>query len=320
MRGKGDKAGGLIIIVDIDQVWEDYCACYSYWSHMLYISHAQFLNSLCIPSPRPYFEERYRCNQKLQQLRLQMQTLENKVASSKKAYSAALKKLEVLNTEIHRRRQSTMSQHRLHLEHRKSFSTGSSPEPMRTKLSMRTASSGVSMEGGAASDTESVNSLYLGDLKDQFSGSTGSLPSIGESSVSEVSPCPTPEPIADEDNPIVIRCDKNGETHMNNGLRGGNLASGEKMNSEQKTSMVESKTPTAAEDCETNSDPVEIMANKLVEQTLTSVVAKLKEQNISNPGQDHSPPPQDLASSWMCYFFNLYFIECKVKWYTSLLC
>ena len=223
-----------------------------------------------------------------------MQTLENKVATSKKNYSAALKKLEVLNTEIHRRRQSTMSQHRLHLENRKSFSTGSSPEPMRTKLSMRTASSAVNMEG---SDTESVSSLYLGDLKDQFSGSTGSLPSIGESSMSEVSPCPTPEPIAEEDNPIVIRCGKSEETHMNNGLCGDNLASSEKVNSKRKTSTVESNTPTGGEDSEPHSDPVEVMANKLVEQTLTSVVAKLKEQSISNPGQDHSPSPQDLPSS-----------------------
>ena len=248
-------------------------------------------NSLNTPSPcRPYYEERLRCNQKLQQLRLQMQTLENKIANSKKMYSAALKKLEVLNTEIHRRRQSTLYQHRLHLDSRKSFSTGNSPEPTRTKLSMRPTSSSINM-GGGASDTESVNSLYLGDLKDQFSGSTGSLPSIGASSISEVSP----EPSTDEENPIMIRCNESREEACLNNRLCGDKTPSEQVNSERKVSTAESSTPTAVEDGNPHLDPVEVLASRLVQQTLTSVVAKLKQQTASNPGRDLSSP-QELPS------------------------
>lgn len=208
-----------------------------------------------------------------------MQTLENKIAASKKAYAGALKKLEVLNTEMHRRRQSQQYLHRL--DPRKSVSTGNSPEPMRARLDIRDrerGGSGSFLGRAGASDTESVNSLQLGDLKDQFSGSTGSLPSIGASSV-EPSPSPTPEPPStDEDDPIVIRrgsqeaCDSNKRDAVQKEEQ-----SNVGVNSEPST--VDSGTQKAME-----VESVEAVANRLVQQTLATVISKLKdEQRTTNP-------------------------------------
>ena len=208
-----------------------------------------------------------------------MQTLENKIAASKKAYAGALKKLEVLNTEMHRRRQSQQYLHRL--DPRKSVSTGNSPEPMRARLDIRDrerGGSGSFLRRAGASDTESVNSLQLGDLKDQFSGSTGSLPSIGASSV-EPSPSPTPEPPStDEDDPIVIRrgsqeaCGSNKRDAVQKEEQ-----SNVGVNSEPST--VDSGTQKAME-----VESVEAVANRLVQQTLATVISKLKdEQRTANP-------------------------------------
>jgi hypothetical protein len=198
-----------------------------------------------------------------------MQTLENKIAASKKAYSGALKKLEVLNTEIHRRRQSQQYLHRL--DPRKIVSTGNSPEPMRARLDFRDrerGGSGSFIGRAGASDTESVSSLQLGDLKDQFSGSTGSLPSIGASSV-EPSPSPTPEPpSADEDDPIMIR-------------RGSQEACVGDKHGKEEQSNVE---PATVDQKAVFADSVETVANRLVQQTLTTVVSRLKEeQGTANP-------------------------------------
>ena len=208
-----------------------------------------------------------------------MQTLENKIAASKKAYAGALKKLEVLNTEIHRRRQSQQYLHRL--DPRKIVSTGNSPEPMRTRLDIRDrerGGSGSFIGRAGASDTESINSLLLGDLKDQFSGSTGSLPSIGASSV-EPSPSPTPEPPStDEDDPIMIRGGSQ-EARVSDVHSAGQKeeSSGVDVNSEPTTAG--SGTHEAVD-----VDSVEAVANRLVQQTLTTVVSKLKEeQRTVNP-------------------------------------
>ena len=219
-----------------------------------------------------------------------MQTLENQIAASKKTYSAALKKLEVLNTEIHRRRRSTMSQQ--NLDSRKSFSTGNSPEPMRTRLDVRTRVRGGSgsfvgsgsVSLGGASDTESVSSLQLGDLKDQFSGSTGSLPSIGASSISEnsPSPSPTPEPNTDEDNPIIMRCAEQ-QPSTNRQVEG--EVPHVEVNFDPTVTEDDCRTPTAVqpEETELHSDPVETLASQLVEQTLDSVLAKVGEGRTTDP-------------------------------------
>ena len=210
-----------------------------------------------------------------------MQTLENQIAASKKTYAGALKKLEVLNTEIHRRRQSQQYLHRL--DPRKIVSTGNSPEPMRARLDFRDRERGGSgnfIGRAGASDTESVNSLQLGDLKDQFSGSTGSLPSIGASSVSELSPSPTPEPPnTDEDNPIMIRRGSQ-EPHA--------IDERDTVQKEERSSIAVNSEPTASNGtqkaAEIEADPVEAVANRLVQQTLTTVVARLEEeQRTTNP-------------------------------------
>ena len=228
-----------------------------------------------------------------------MQSLEQKISASKKAYASALKKLEVLNTEIHRRRQSSVSQQRFHW--RKSCSTGNSPEPMRTTLNAgarRMGGSGsfvASACGGGASDTESINSLHLGDLKDQFSGSTGSLPSVGTSSVSELSPSPTPEPSIDEENPVSVNqvagvheeSEREPPAVVINRVSTSNpegSGAAEEVNSEHVSNGESDDTLLTSETSEPHSDPLEVLANKLVQQTLSTVAAKQEEeQRTSNP-------------------------------------
>ena len=218
-----------------------------------------------------------------------MQTLETRIAASKKTYATALKKLEVLNTEIHRKRQYSISQRMNRLDSRKSLSTGNSPEPMRTRLDVRMRERGGSgnfvgsgsVSLGGASDTESVSSLQLGDLKDQFSGSTGSLPSIGASSVSEVSPSPspTPEPPNDEDRPITIECKDHKATDTSNGHIDEVGLPCIEVNSDPVAIEDECRTPTAVEP---HSDPVETMANKLVQQTLATAVDRIEKGHGSS--------------------------------------
>ena len=191
-----------------------------------------------------------------------------------------MKKLEVLNTEMHRRRQSQQSLYRL--DSRKSFSTGNSPEPIRTRLDVRDRQRGGSgnfVGGAGASDTESINSLHLGDLKDQFSGSTGSLPSIGASSVSEASPSPSPDsPSTDEDNPVMIKQDDRGaatehNTALSNDLPGISINSESTRNCTVKSNEIEP-------------DVVEAVASRLVKQTLTTAIAKLEgEESTIDPLQ-----------------------------------
>ena len=66
------------------------------------------------------------------------------------------------------------------MDGRKISSARNTPEPQHRGLP----------DGG--SDTESMDSLKLGSMRGEFTGSTGSLPSIGTSSVSDY--CPTPDP------------------------------------------------------------------------------------------------------------------------------
>ena len=118
---------------------------------------------------RPYYEQRFRANQQLQQMKQRMQDLDSKINESKRAYTATLKRLEALNTEIHHRRANSQT-----LDPRMISSTGNTPQLGRGFK-------------GSYSDTESLDSLQV---PGGFTGSTGSLPSLGTSSVSETSPSP----------------------------------------------------------------------------------------------------------------------------------
>ena len=130
----------------------------------------------------------------LQQIKRHIQGLEGKIRESKRVYSATLGRLETLNVEIHERRRSYSALHTSVRgaigDERKSSSASNTPELRKRE------------QGG--SDTESLESLQLGDMRGEFTGSTGSLPSIGTSSVSDY--CPTPEPAnsADSANKTVI--------------------------------------------------------------------------------------------------------------------
>lgn len=134
-----------------------------------------------IVKSKPYFEERYRCQQRLLQIRHHIQGLEKRIVDTKRLYATTLKRLETLNTEIHARRRSV------------SVSPGCRHRREGRLDGQRVASS-PDLRGmpDGGSDTESLDSLQLGGMKGEFTGSTGSLPSIGTSSVSDY--CPTPDP------------------------------------------------------------------------------------------------------------------------------
>ncbi len=91
-----------------------------------------------------------------------MKGLEQKINESKRTYSASLRRLEALNTEIHERR--GFQSGKLPLDPRQVNSTGSSPEMRR-------------MHKGELEEVTSVDSIQIGA---DFHGSTGSLPSIGD--------------------------------------------------------------------------------------------------------------------------------------------
>ena len=100
----------------------------------------------------------------MEKLKASMKGLEQKINESKRSYSASLRRLEALNTEIHERR--GFQSDKLALDPRKVNSTGSSPEMRRV----------LSREQTELEEVTSVDSIQIGV---DYSGSTGSLPSIG---------------------------------------------------------------------------------------------------------------------------------------------
>lgn len=106
------------------------------------------------------------------QLKSDQKDLEQKITESKRSYSESLKRLEVLNTEIHQRRGTLRGKYLL--DPRQVLSTGNSPERTHRLL-------------GSTPMSASVDSLQLGsDVEPQFTGSVGSL----RSSEHEHSPSP----------------------------------------------------------------------------------------------------------------------------------
>ena len=103
-------------------------------------------------------------NQHLEKLKATMKGLEQKINESKQSYSASLRRLEALNTEIHERR--GFQGGKLPLDPRQVNSTGSSPDMRRMQRGNQ----------GELEEVESVDSIQIGT---DFHGSTGSLPSIG---------------------------------------------------------------------------------------------------------------------------------------------
>ena len=95
-----------------------------------------------------------------------MKSFEQKINESKQAYSASLKRLEVLNTEMHERRGTHSGVMRGgRLDPRQILSAGSTPDLKR-----------VSRGIDSTDDLRSVDSMCMAV---GYSGSTGSLPSIG---------------------------------------------------------------------------------------------------------------------------------------------
>ncbi len=135
--------------------------------------------------------------------------LEAKIRTSKTTYSRTLKKLETLNTEIHERRRSSSvlmlrggdeggdrqrSSSDINLVAQEARLREAGQEGRRPASASATPEMKRRLANGQrrdVRDTESLDSLQLGDMQRQFTGSTGSLPSIGVSSVSDY--CPTPD-------------------------------------------------------------------------------------------------------------------------------
>lgn len=103
-----------------------------------------------------------------------IQHLESEIKESKKVYANTLRRLEKLNVAMHENRRSKRKLVRE--DPRQTSSAGHSPEHLE-------------VPEGERSRTASLESL--GDQGIQFTGSTGSLPSIGTSSVSDN--CSTPD-------------------------------------------------------------------------------------------------------------------------------
>ena len=155
---------------------------------------------------RPFYLERSRANEKLQKLRQHIQGLEGKIRESKHEYSATLRRLEALNTEIHEQRRSSSTigaRSRSHTHHlgvkqadpRETASAGHSPPLHHHHHRLGGGGGG----GGNSRSCESLESLHLGSV--QYTGSTGSLPSTETSSLySEHSPTPEPNGV-----PPVVR-------------------------------------------------------------------------------------------------------------------
>lgn len=87
---------------------------------------------------------------------------------------------------IHERRRSATPSSMIQVpreeDPRQTASAGQSPVPHRLNV--------LGIPSGQHSNSESLESLQLGDHGPQFTGSTGSLPSIGTSSISDYSPTP----------------------------------------------------------------------------------------------------------------------------------
>ena len=89
----------------------------------------------------------------MQELKRQISTLEDELQKTKKRYAETLRGLDRLNHSLHRQRGANSL----------------SPAPLSSEV------------GGANSDSESVQSWQVGEGGHVFTGSTGSLPSIGSS-------------------------------------------------------------------------------------------------------------------------------------------
>lgn len=148
------------------------------------------------------------CTQRIKQF---IVNLEAQVRLSKNTYTQTLKKLEDMNARIHERRRSISIQvlKEQHANRQRSSSDlnlrvrGRSLE-VGPHSGKRSSSANTSPETrrkltNGVSDTDSLESLQLGDA--QFTGSTGSLPSIGTSSVSDS--CPTPDVREEKQEPVV---------------------------------------------------------------------------------------------------------------------
>ena len=220
---------------------------------------------------------------------------------SKRVYAATLKRLETLNTEIHEKRRSNsgnvspVAVRRLRAQDsHKSASTGHSPELRprsiphassdtrlrpNTYIDTEMIARGVSHAASdselcpkvvhtAVSDTVSLDSLQLGGFDGQFTGSTGSLPSIGTSSVSDY--CPTPN----GENPEISRV--NGPAQL-----------------------VEPSKNRPTIEVHATDDKVDTVAHALVEECLHSAAVKLESESSrtlpseQSTEREHNTPPSD---------------------------
>jgi hypothetical protein len=130
-----------------------------------------------IVKSRPYYEQRWNSSQRLGEIKSRINSLEEQLKSTKRRYAATMHHLDQLNYSLHRQRRanslSPFSTLPLPQSHHQTASERSSPDLAPGVVTDR-------------SDSESVQSWQLLGEGVPFTGSTGSLPSVG-SSVSEES-------------------------------------------------------------------------------------------------------------------------------------
>ena len=129
---------------------------------------------VCLFVFRPYYETRYRTNQQLSKLKGTIRELEEKISETKVKYSASMKRLDLLSTEMHIRRGTMDSRywHKQGLDHRQVLSTGNSPV-----LRHNGPGPGPVMAG---EDTVSMDSLQWSEVGGGYGGSVSSLPSLSD--------------------------------------------------------------------------------------------------------------------------------------------
>ncbi len=239
---------------------------------------------------RPYFEERYRVNQLLTKHRALIKELEQKIDKSKKSYSASLKRLEVLNTEIHERR-NTISKGRNALDSRRALSTGNSPEMLRknTLLSVD------------KKESLSMDSLQMSG-GEQFGGSPLSFPSMEPSSSGPQDMSPGPSP------PSLTRPNRS-PPPPNRTPPPPNRTPNKSPSLPNRTPPNRSPSPSIQVDTANGGQSIDVLASELVAKSLASAFRKLQLESQtspslpsslsspSSPSPSSSPAPSSSPSS-----------------------
>ena len=193
-----------------------------------------------------------------------MKGLEQRINESKQSYSASLRRLEALNTEIHERR--GFQSGKFPLDPRKVSSTGSSPEMRRLRQ-------------GELEEVASVDSIQIGA---DFHGSTGSLPSIGVMSHSPSCDSDLERSLLEPDrgSSALHKCQSSPDRNLN-------AEEGESEVPSISHPLFVSTSPSdhsvvSQASCDSEPDALDQLASQLTAQCLAKAVSKLNQEGRSS--------------------------------------